>query len=225
MTLLKDKTFIAILLTLMGLISFTYIMIISVMALLIVNEIGSDKEVYITVVQYNVPEVNDVKSEQPSTKTSVAEPKEEPKVLAEKVEPKVEPVVEKPKEEPKKEVKSINDEDAYLLAQIINAEAKGEPYNGKVAVGNVVMNRVNHPDFPDTIKGVIFQKGQFSPVTSGSIYNKPSDESIKAAEEVLNGKQIVGEQALYFYNPDISTSDWIFSRKTIMDIGNHRFAH
>lgn len=124
-----------------------------------------------------------------------------------------------PKPEPK-----IDDE-TYLLAQIIHAEAKGEPYEGKLAVGNVIINRKNSDQFPDTIKGVIFQKGQFQPVSNGSIYNKPGSEALQAAKEVMNGKRVVGNQALYFYNPAISTSDWIFSRKTLTTIGNHRFAY
>jgi N-acetylmuramoyl-L-alanine amidase len=128
-----------------------------------------------------------------------------------------------PKEDPKKEIKTIDD-NTYLLAQIIHAEAKGEPYNGKLAVGNVIMNRVNHSSFPDTIKGVIFQKGQFSPVSDGSINNKPNEESIKAAKEVISGKKIVGNQAVYFYNPNTSTSNWIFTREVVTKIGNHAFA-
>ena len=123
------------------------------------------------------------------------------------------------KEEPKK-----LDSNTYLLAQLVNAEAKGESYNGKVAVANVILNRVKSEEFPDTIKDVIFQRGQFQPVSSGTIYNKPSEESIKAAKDAINGYKVVGEQALYFYNPDISTSNWIFSRQTLIEIGNHRFA-
>lgn len=215
MTLLKDKIFVAMMLTLMVLISFTYVMYISVISIIMINDISSDRNIHITVIQYQVPEVKEESAIQSKKEEVAVKSKPEPEV---KSEPKIEV-----KPEPK--VESVNNDDAYLLAQIINAEAKGEPYNGKLAVGNVVMNRVNHPNFPDTIKGVIFQKGQFYPVTSGSIYDKPSDESMNAAKEVLNGKQIVGKQALYFYNPVTSTSDWIFTRTTITDIGNHRFAY
>lgn len=112
----------------------------------------------------------------------------------------------------------------YMLAQIIYAEAKGEPYNGKIAVGNVILNRVKSEQFPDTIRGVIFQNGQFSPVSDGSIYNQPNETSLRAAKEVLNGKKVVGSDALYFYNPRTATDGWIFSRPTITQIGNHRFA-
>lgn len=118
----------------------------------------------------------------------------------------------------------ILDEDTKLLAQIIHAEAKGEPYEGKLAVGNVVMNRVEHPYYPDTIEGVIFQKGQFSPVSSGSIYNEPDKDSIKAAKEVLAGREVVNDEVLYFYNPDIATDSWIFTTNTVKKIGSHVFS-
>ena len=114
-------------------------------------------------------------------------------------------------------------EDLYLLAQIIHAEAKGEPYEGKLAVGNVIHNRVKSEQFPNSIKGVIFQKGQFQPVMNGSIYNKPSEESIRAAMESYH-KNIVGP-ALYFYNPELSTDTWITTRKVIKRIGSHVFAY
>lgn len=157
------------------------------------------------------------------------EVKEEPKPpvkskpVARQPKPKVSNIVKMNAKPLQKKQQTINN-DTYLLAQIINAEAKGESYNGKVAVGNVIMNRVKHPDFPDTIKDVVYQRGQFSPVTDGSINNKPSDEAIQAAKDVMNGKRVVGSQALYFYNPDTSTNDWIFSRPTLMEIGNHKFA-
>lgn len=116
-----------------------------------------------------------------------------------------------------------NYEDLYLLAQIIHAEAKGEPYEGKLAVGNVIHNRVKSEQFPNSIRDVIFQKGQFQPVMNGSIYNEPSEESIKAAMESYH-TNIVG-QALYFYNPELSTDTWITTRKTIKRIGSHVFAY
>ncbi|MBO8170781.1 MAG: LysM peptidoglycan-binding domain-containing protein [Bacillaceae bacterium] len=123
---------------------------------------------------------------------------------------------------------SYTQEDYEWLAKIIEAEAEGEPYLGKVAVGSVVMNRVEHRWFPDTIKGVIFQqlngRYQFSPVASGKIYRvKPSQESYKAAREALNGKDPTGG-GIYFYNPKIARSKWIFSRKVVRIIGNHHFA-
>lgn len=235
-------------LTIMVMLVFIYIATVSIILLnMISDSIKPEATTYVIIIQPETDKVEEVVKSQPKTEVkSIVET--EPKVVVNEPQQEVKAVTNEPKpevktavNEPKKEVKALineppehkhpheketkMDDDTYLLAQIINAEAKGEPYNGKVAVGNVVLNRVNSPDFPDTIKEVIFERGQFYPVTSGSIYNKPSEESIKAAKDVMNGKQIVSKQALYFYNPDTSTSDWIFSRKTIMDIGNHRFAY
>lgn len=115
------------------------------------------------------------------------------------------------------------DENLKLLAQIINAEAGNQPYKGKIAVGNVIMNRVNSPDFPKTIKEVIYQKGQFSPVANGSINKEPNTESIQAAKDVLNGVKVVDSNVLFYYNPKIATSRWIFTRKVVANIGDHAF--
>lgn len=117
--------------------------------------------------------------------------------------------------------------DIYWLSRIINAEAEGEPYEGKVAVGNVIINRKASPDFPNTIKGVIFEyyKGipQFSPVAEGTIYNTPSQESIRAAKDALNGSRPVGS-ATYFFNPDKAAAPWIVNNKTyVTRLGNHVF--
>lgn len=118
--------------------------------------------------------------------------------------------------------------DLYWLARIIEAEAEGEPYLGKVAVGSVVMNRVDSDAFPDTVKSVIFQqlngRYQFSPVANGKIYRvKPSEDSYRAAREALKGADPTNG-SLYFYNPKISTSKWILTRKVVKIIGNHNFA-
>jgi N-acetylmuramoyl-L-alanine amidase len=117
--------------------------------------------------------------------------------------------------------------DLYWLSRIINAEAEAEPYNGKVAVGNVILNRVHSSDFPNTIKGVIFDyyQGipQFSPVADGTIYNTPSADSIRAAKDALTGVRPVGS-ATYFFNPDKASGSWIVANKTfVMRIGNHVF--
>lgn len=122
---------------------------------------------------------------------------------------------------------SERSEDLYWLSRIIHAEAQGESYEGKVAVGNVIMNRVNNGKFPNTIKGVVFDKQdgytQFSPVIDGTIYNTPNAESIKAATAVLNGARPVGN-ALYFLNPRKSTNFWIIqNRQYIKTIGLHDF--
>lgn len=118
-------------------------------------------------------------------------------------------------------------DDIFWLARIIHAEAEGEPYIGKVAVGNVVMNRVNSNQFPNTIYGVIFEyyQGipQFSPVQDGTIYNNPGSESLKAAEEAYFGSRPVGD-ALYFFNPKKAAGTWIVkNRQYITTIGNHAF--
>ena len=117
--------------------------------------------------------------------------------------------------------------DLYWLSRIIHAEAEAEPYKGKVAVGNVIMNRVNSTQFPNTIKGVIFEyyKGipQFSPVEEGTIYNIPNADSIAAAKEALNGTRPVGN-CTYFFNPDKAPGKWIVQNKTyVTRIGNHVF--
>lgn len=117
--------------------------------------------------------------------------------------------------------------DLHWLSRIIHAEAGAEPYNGKVAVGNVIMNRVASTSFPNTIKGVIFEyyKGipQFSPVADGTIYNTPSAESVQAAKDALNGIKPVGNST-YFFNPDKAEGKWIVNNKTyVTRIGDHVF--
>lgn len=112
-----------------------------------------------------------------------------------------------------------------LLARLINGEARGEPYKGQVAVGAVVMNRVKSSEFPDTISGVIYQKGQFSSVTDGQ-FDKPISEDstvYKAAREAINGSDPTGG-CIYFYNPKTSKSKWIFTRPVVVTIGKHNFA-
>lgn len=117
--------------------------------------------------------------------------------------------------------------DIYWLARIIHAEARGEPYLGKVAVGNVILNRVKSSGFPNTIYNVIFEYSgsipQFSPVADGSIYNTPNGESYRAAEEAYNGSKPVGN-ALFFFNPSKAQGSWIVkNRRYMTTIGNHAF--
>lgn len=110
-----------------------------------------------------------------------------------------------------------------LLARLVRAEAESEPYQGKVAVACVVLNRVDSSAFPNTIKEVIYQKGQFQPVRNGEI-NKPADEdSIKAVNEALKEKRNIAAKSLFFYNPAIATSRWLDSRATTLVIGHHVF--
>ena len=109
-----------------------------------------------------------------------------------------------------------------LLARLISAEARGEPYVGQVAVGAVVLNRIDHPSFPDSMSGVIYQKGAFSCLDDGQ-WNKPvADSAYKAARDALNGWDPSGG-AIYYYNPKTAKSGWIRSRPIILTIGNHVF--
>lgn len=116
------------------------------------------------------------------------------------------------------------DANTYLLAQIIYAEARNQPYNGMLAVGNVILNRVESPGFPKTIRAVIYQRGQFSPVSNGAINNKPNNQSIQAAKDVINGVRVVGKNVLFFYEPNIAEDEWIRTRKVVTKIGDHVFA-
>ena len=109
-----------------------------------------------------------------------------------------------------------------LLARVISAEARGEPYSGQVAVGAVILNRIEHPSFPNTLSGVIYQKGAFSCLTDGGINAPVADSAYKAAREAISGSDPSGG-AIYYYNPAKSTSQWIFSRPVITVIGEHRF--
>jgi N-acetylmuramoyl-L-alanine amidase len=112
------------------------------------------------------------------------------------------------------------------LSRIIYAESRGEPLLGKIAVGNVIMNRMRSPQFPNTIYSVIFDRKygtQFTPVATGAIYNIPTDECVRAAKMVLEGTS-VSQSVLYFMNPRIATSSWISkNREYAFSIGNHAF--
>lgn len=112
--------------------------------------------------------------------------------------------------------------DYDLLARIISAEARGESYLGQVAVGAVVLNRVEHPSFPDTLAGVVYQKGAFSCLDDGQFYEPIADSCYSAARDAINGLDPSGG-AIYYYNPQKSTNKWIFSRPIITTIGKHRF--
>lgn len=112
--------------------------------------------------------------------------------------------------------------DYQLLARIISAEARGESYLGQVAVGAVVLNRIEHPSFPDTLSEVVYQKGAFSCLNDGQFYEEISDSAYNAARDVLGGLDPTGD-AIYYYNPKKATSKWIFSRPVITVIGNHTF--
>lgn len=119
---------------------------------------------------------------------------------------------------------SSNTSDIQLMARAINGEARGEPYEGQVAVGAVILNRVKSSKFPNTIAGVIYQSGAFTAVSDGQI-NVPIKEGstvLKAARDAMNGWDPTGG-AIYYFNPATATSKWIWSRPLIKTIGKHRF--
>ena len=114
--------------------------------------------------------------------------------------------------------------DVQLMARAINGEARGEPYEGQVAVGPVILNRVKDSRFPNSISGVIYQSGAFTAVADGHI-NPPIDEDptvYKAAQDALNGWDPTGG-CVYYFNPDTATNSWIWSRPHVITIGKHRF--
>lgn len=121
-----------------------------------------------------------------------------------------------------KSVSTAESSEKQLLAKLVEAEAKAEPYKGKVAVAEVVLNRVKSGSFPNSIEDVIYQKGQFSPVSNGAINQKASEDSKKAVNEALNGTNLTGN-ALFFYNPSTATSRWLDTKETTVVIGNHTF--
>jgi len=109
-----------------------------------------------------------------------------------------------------------------LLARVISAEARGEPYSGQVAVGAVILNRVEHPSFPNTIAGVVYQPGAFTCMVDGQFDQPVAESAYRAAREALNGSDPSGG-AIYYFNPSTATSAWIWSRPLIKVIGKHRF--
>jgi N-acetylmuramoyl-L-alanine amidase len=114
--------------------------------------------------------------------------------------------------------------DLQLMARAVNGEARGEPYTGQVAVAAVILNRVKHSSFPNTVSGVIYQPGAFTAVSDGQI-NVPIAENstvYQACRDAMNGWDPSGG-AIYYFNPDTATSSWIWSRELIVQIGKHRF--
>lgn len=115
-----------------------------------------------------------------------------------------------------------NSSDVNLLSHIIYGEARGEPYSGQVAVGAVIMNRVKSSSFPNTIAGVIYQKGAFDAVSDGQINMVPDSTAKKAAQDAYNGWD-PSYGAIYYFNPSTATNKWIWSRPLTVTIGKHRF--
>jgi N-acetylmuramoyl-L-alanine amidase len=118
---------------------------------------------------------------------------------------------------------SLNRSEMDILAKTIYSEARGESYTGQVAVGAVVMNRIASSQFPDTIRGVVFQTGAFTSVSDGQFWLTPNTTAYKAAYDAVRGWD-PSKGALYYFNPKTSTSKWIWTRKAIVHIGRHIFA-
>ncbi len=122
------------------------------------------------------------------------------------------------------EATNASESDVQLIARAINGEARGEPYEGQVAIGAVILNRVKHPSFPNTVAGVIYQSGAFTAVADGQI-NVPiasGSTVVKAARDAINGWDPTGG-AIYYFNPNTATNKWIWSRPRIKTIGQHIF--
>ena len=120
--------------------------------------------------------------------------------------------------------KSTNTSDIQLMARAINGEARGEPYEGQVAVGAVILNRVKDSRFPNSISGVIYEPGAFTAVSDGQINAALSEGSTvyKAAQDAMNGWDPTGG-CVYYFNPATATNKWIWSRPLVKTIGKHRF--
>ena len=118
---------------------------------------------------------------------------------------------------------SVSNNDLYLLAKCVHAEARGESYTGQVAVAAVILNRVKSSLFPNTIAGVIYQPWAFTAVNDGQINLEPNQTAYNAARDALNGWDPT-YGALYYYNPATATNKWIYSKKTTVTIGKHVFA-
>ena len=112
--------------------------------------------------------------------------------------------------------------DVALLAKVISAEARGEPYDGQVAVGAVILNRIAHPSFPNTLAGVVYEPGAFTCMVDGQIDQPIASSAYQAARDALNGADPSGG-ASYYFNPVTATSAWIWSRPLLTVIGKHRF--
>lgn len=117
---------------------------------------------------------------------------------------------------------NLTGSDVKLLAKVISAESRGEPYTGQVAVGAVILNRIEHPSFPNTLSGVVYQPGAFSCMTDGQIDQTVSDSALRAARDAINGFDPSGG-AIYYYNPEKTSNKFMLSRPVITVIGAHKF--
>ena len=182
----------------------------------IMNELNQENNQYDDEKEF-IPNKPDIK-EEPTAETKVAGTTiSEPQPP----EPEIAPA------EPAAPAVTISNEEKDLFARLVEAEAKGESYEGKVAVATVVLNRVDSPEFPDTVTGVINEvvgdAYAFSPVQIGEINKSASDEAIRAVEEALTRQDRLND-CIYFYNPEIATDSWIRTREVVKTVGNHVFA-
>lgn len=119
---------------------------------------------------------------------------------------------------------TLNQSEMDIMAKVIYSEARGEPYKGQVAVGAVVMNRIQSSEFPNDIQGVVFQKSAFTAVDDGQYWLTPNRTAYLAAMDAVRGWDPTYE-SLYYFNPKTATSKWIWSRPQTVQIGHHIFAH
>jgi N-acetylmuramoyl-L-alanine amidase len=179
------------------------------------NQNGDQKEIILNKPDPAVEQSAETKVEEPAA----LEPETaEPEMVT--PEPAAEPA-------PATPAVTISTQEKDLFARLVEAEAKGESYEGKVAVATVVLNRVDSPEFPDTVTGVINEvvgdAYAFSPVQNGEINKPASDDSIRAVEEALTRQDRLND-CIYFYNPEIATDSWITTREVVKTVGNHVFA-
>lgn len=165
----------------------------------------------------------------------IAQEQSKPEIIVEQitVEEKNNTIKETEQKEEEKKVKALAEEQEMevaitnkeydLLARAVYSEARGEPFQGQVAIAAVILNRVEHENFPDSINDVIFQPAAFTAVQDGQFWLTPDSEAYKAVEEALTGHDPSGG-AIYYYNPVTATSQWIYSREVVTAIGKHVFA-
>lgn len=186
----------------------------------IMNEMNQENNQYDDEKEF-IPNKPDIK-EEPTAETKVAGT-----TITEPQPPEPEIAPAEPAAEPATPAVTISNEEKDLFARLVEAEAKGESYEGKVGVATVVLNRVDSPKFPDTVTGVIKQvvgkAYAFSPVQNGSINKPASEDSKKAVEQALTRKDRL-DDSIYFYNPKTATDNWIRSRAVIKTIDHHVFA-
>jgi N-acetylmuramoyl-L-alanine amidase len=178
------------------------------------NQNDDQKEIILNKPDPAVEQTAETKVEEPAASAETAEPE-----MA-TPEPAAEPA-------PATPAVTISAQEKDLFARLVEAEAKGESYEGKVAVATVVLNRVDSSEFPDTVTGVINEvvgdAYAFSPVQNGEINKPASDDSIRAVEEALTRQDRLND-CIYFYNPEIATDTWITTREVVKTVGNHVFA-